>query len=281
MKKQLKCYLDRIGLLSFANTVYRHTVQRFLSFIGGLNFRRKRYFAEKSLKLRLVLWWRTKRYRSMIDANYEYLYRYENEYTPLSKSQYGQELYALDAITGAAPGIFVEVGANDPIRLSNSYTLEQLAWVGVSFEPIESLCEKWVALRTTRCYPYLLGARNGYARFSEEADENSVYSYVKGFGKNKENHTSTTVRKKRVYRLRDVLHTFGIKHVDILFLDVEGYEKQVLKGMDFNKVHVKCIVVEDERTKEEKGNNSVRVLLKRRGFRLRAHVGGDDIYYKP
>ncbi len=52
-----------------------------------------------------------------------------------SWSQAGQDLFALTATEFKAAGSYVEIGAHDPIRDSNSYLLERdYGWRGVSFE---------------------------------------------------------------------------------------------------------------------------------------------------
>lgn len=47
----------------------------------------------------------------------------------------------------ASTGFFVEVGANEPKRFSQTWALEQAGWRGLLVEPIPELCE---ALRQER-----------------------------------------------------------------------------------------------------------------------------------
>src|SRR5215831_11436978 len=59
---------------------------------------------------------------------------------------------------GAAPGIFVEVGANDPVLLSQTYRLEQLGWNGILIEPLRECADKLRAARRARIYEVAAGA---------------------------------------------------------------------------------------------------------------------------
>ena len=52
-----------------------------------------------------------------------------------SYSQYGEDL-VLDAVMGcASKGFFVDIGANDPISLSNTKRFSLRGWTGINVEP--------------------------------------------------------------------------------------------------------------------------------------------------
>ena len=59
---------------------------------------------------------------------------------------------------GVAAGIFVEVGANDPVLLSQTYRLEQLGWNGILIEPLRECADKLRAARRARIYEVAAGA---------------------------------------------------------------------------------------------------------------------------
>lgn len=53
----------------------------------------------------------------------------------MSYSQIGQDLYVLNNVK--EPGFYIEVGAFDPVNLSNTYLLEQKGWKGLSFDIVD------------------------------------------------------------------------------------------------------------------------------------------------
>ena len=59
-------------------------------------------------------------------------------------------------------------------------------------------------------------------------------------------------------------------------LDVEGSELDVLKGIDFQKVYIYCIVIENN--KGRKKENEIRKLLLSLGFKLQAKLWIDEIW---
>ena len=71
------------------------------------------------------------------------------------------------------------------------------------------------------------------------------------------------------------LRIIGITHVDFLSLDVEGHELEVLKTIDFSKVTIDVITVENDYNDE-----SIREILYANGFMLFGRVHVDDIFVR-
>src|SRR6266851_4566653 len=64
----------------------------------------------------------------------------------------------IHAFLGKAPGTFVEVGANDPVLLSQTYRLEQLGWSGILIEPLAECADRLRSARRARVYEVAAGA---------------------------------------------------------------------------------------------------------------------------
>ena len=101
-------------------------------------------------------------------------------------------------------GFFVDVGAYDGIESSNTYALEKAGWSGVCIEPNP---ESFLSLKWSR--------------------------------------RCICVNKAVTNDLAEILDmTQAPKVIDYISLDVDGTELDILKGMDFNKYHVRRITVE-------------------------------------
>ena len=201
-----------------------------------------------------------------------------------TKSQFGQDIFIFERIFNCRKtGFFVEVGGNDPIVMSNTFFFEIEGWEGISFEPIESICALWESTRRAKCYPYAIGSSETWIEFDEVSDSGSdgVLSSVKGFGRLAEHRPTITV-KKQMRRLENIFNELDIEHIDILFIDVEGYELNVLKGINFDKVSIKCICAETlaffEYIPFSKKSDEIRTFLRDKGYILVANIGGDDIF---
>ncbi|MCX5791484.1 MAG: FkbM family methyltransferase [Elusimicrobia bacterium] len=196
-------------------------------------------------------------------------------------SQYGQDLFCFHSIFGSVKnGVFVDVGANHPKLLNNTYYFEKNGWHGLAFEPQERLRKLWDAERKTKCLPYVLGGENKEVTFIETpGPDDHVLAGVEGFNKIKRSmRTTAAVRTQR--RLDEVLLENQVRRVDYLSIDVEGYEMNVLSGLDLSKIDVKCIDIENDSGEPYLGSRGLRRQLLNSGYRQVARLAGDDIFVK-
>src|SRR5258705_11160446 len=68
--------------------------------------------------------------------------------TPTSFAQNREDVIAWEYFDRKTDGFFVEVGANHPTELSQTWFLEQHGWKGILVEPLPACCEKLRAIRT-------------------------------------------------------------------------------------------------------------------------------------
>lgn len=214
----------------------------------------------------------------------------KNEYAPIpgSYSQFGQDIFVLDTLLpGKIDGFFVDVGGNHPTEGSNTYLAEQRGWSGVAFEPQDNLRQLWKSIRKAECFPYIIGAEKTSVQFIQSGTENGL-SGVQGF--NKVTHGGIVTQKEQI-RLDDFFYEHNITTVDYLSIDVEGYEMQVLKSIDFTHVDIRIIDIENDigfrfipfigrQLGATFGNNQLRKFLKEHGYKQVARIMGDDIFVK-
>ena len=149
-------------------------------------------------------------------------------------------------------GTFVEVGANDGMTGSFTYNLAKMGWRGLYFEPVPRIYNK--------CYLNHINHKNvktfqiGIGETSKEetivdadtlstidADAIESYSNIKQFAmKFKNNNTY----KIKIEKLDTILEDNAVTDIDILVIDVEGYEENVLKGFSINKYNPTMIIIE-------------------------------------
>lgn len=199
-------------------------------------------------------------------------------------SQYGQDRYINEFVfKNKAGGVFVDIGANDGRTFSNTLFFEkQLNWRGVAIEPLPSAFQKLQQNRDCICLQCCVGARTEAVEFLSIKGHSEMLSGV--FDQYEKSHldrvyksTAThgdTIEKIMVQsmRLSTILEEHDLLEVDYLSLDTEGGELEILKSIDFSKISVKAISVENNYD-----DPRIYRLLKKQGFRLDA-VAGDEIY---
>ena len=163
----------------------------------------------------------------------------------VDKEQGRIDLKILPYLKDIENGVFVEAGALDGLFMSNTKLLEDLGWTGILIEPSIEACKECVKNRKV---PIVCGAL-----VSNNFKEDHIYGdffYDGNGGKgawssiNRNQHSINKKIKVPAFTFKRILEHFKVKKVDLLSLDVEGYELKALKGLDFDEVDVRYILVE-------------------------------------
>jgi FkbM family methyltransferase len=164
---------------------------------------------------------------------------------------------SLDRYLPGHGGFFVEAGANDGFEQSNTYHLERFrGWSGLLVEPVPELYREAVLERPgahiVNCalvaadhdgspvsmrYGGLMSIVAG--THGSEQDDRAYVSPAFALGLEEEYTFSVPART-----LSSLLDEIGAPAVDLLSLDVEGYEPQVLRGLDLDRYTPRYILVE-------------------------------------
>lgn len=196
-------------------------------------------------------------------------------------SQCGQDWFVDYLFEQKEKGFYLDIGGNDPIMINNTYYFEKKGWNGIAFEPLAKYQSKWKDIRNVPCLPIALGKEEKRVSFVE-MDQDAL-SGIKGINDKKirfhwkklgyKENREIVVQQRM---LKNVLEEYGISEIDYVSLDVEGYELQVLEGIDFSKVEIKCFSIENE--DGYKSIFKIRKFMVEKGYRLIARLGQDDIF---
>jgi FkbM family methyltransferase len=156
-------------------------------------------------------------------------------------------------------GFFIEAGANDGIQQSNTLFFERhRGWTGLLIEPIPELAQQCRKNRPDCIVEQAALVPDGYSEETVELRYCDLMSVVKG-GLESEEAELDHIRKGTQFlsekdtprtvsaparSLGSILDKHDINDVDLLSLDVEGYEAEALKGLDFPRQCPKYLLIE-------------------------------------
>lgn len=149
-------------------------------------------------------------------------------------------------------GVCIEVGAYNGISGSNTFHFEKLGWRCLCIEPVEASFMECKRHRKD-VLPYCISDKdkadqemtvfhlgtNLSAISSIEPDQRLIDSHASMI-------TQTSKQTVKVRSMTSVLDEINFpKSIDFISIDTENTELDVLKGIDFNKYHIKVLVIEN------------------------------------
>jgi len=195
-------------------------------------------------------------------------------------SQIGQSALVDKLLSGRRAGFFVECGAADGERYSNSLLFElERNWTGLLIEANPSY-HRDLLVKNRRAYVLSTCLSTERRPMTVELQPAGVFggianmmhpSHVKRIGDRK--------RPKVVvncFTLNSIMASLDVSHVDYLSLDVEGPELEILRTIDWSRLRTDVITVEYAIV--GKGNNVDRPATLRKLKNLRKFFNETGIY---
>lgn len=177
----------------------------------------------------------------------EYLEAHKAEYKRwLVDNEQGRvDLKILPYLKDIEKGFFLEAGALDGLFMSNTKILEDLGWDGILVEPSLTAARKCKENRKATIEQCALVSKD----FKEAKVAGDFFFDGKdGLGAwsgiHKNLYGIRAAVQVSAITLERILRHHDVKKVDFFSLDVEGYELEVLKGVDLNEIEITYILVE-------------------------------------
>ena len=158
----------------------------------------------------------------------------------------------------AVPGRFLEAGANDGLRQSNTAYLERYCgWTGILVEPLPHRYVECVRNRPRAQVEHCALVAEDFEAEFVELQFNDLMTRIGEDdidGAQGLSGSSTALCGARFLSpartLHDVLQRCGDPEIDLFSLDVEGYEMEVLRGARLDRRRIRSMLVECGRLDE-------------------------------
>ncbi|MCL4338840.1 FkbM family methyltransferase [Patescibacteria group bacterium] len=171
-----------------------------------------------------------------------------------SYSQYFEDLELDKAFKNKTLGFYVDVGANDPRILSNTYHFYLKGWRGINIEPDTDLFTKLEKYRKEDINLNIgIARRRGKRKFFNiSAPTLSTFSEITAIRSESEGYKINEIKYIDVIPLSQILDKYLVNgKVDFFSIDVEGYESEVLRSNNWRKYRPEFIIIEINRSGKE------------------------------
>lgn len=186
-------------------------------------------------------------------------------------------------------GVYVEIGAAGPEFLSMSRHFLENGWRVIGIEPNPDFCrqhrEKGFEVLQYACGDHDEDDVEFFVVNSEGAayeGGNVSYESFSSLGlKDSYANLKKDVKQQKISvklrRLDTILgmHVPDVKQIDVLSVDVEGWELEVMGGLNTEKYHTRVIVIENLFN-----SNSYISYMKSRGYLLWTRAHPNDVYIR-
>ena len=194
-------------------------------------------------------------------------------------SQRGQDWFlATYCFPGQHEGFFLDIGANHPQHNNNTLYFENIGWHGLAFEPQVNLQRLWADQRITPCIPCALGDCETTITFNRVIS--NQWEHALSFVDGTTDYISSNLNIEKISvpqrALSNILCEKNINNIDFISIDVEGYELNVLNGIDFSTTYIKYFIIENDQN--IKGNDDIRYFMQQHGYIYIANLCGDDVF---
>jgi FkbM family methyltransferase len=183
-------------------------------------------------------------------------------------------------------GVFVDIGAHDGKTLSNTYFFEKsLNWKGLCIEPLPKVFQQLKLNRdcllvegcawkeyTTKTFRMI----EGYSEMLSGLVDTYPQQHIDRISA-ETIHTPQMVKDIQVqcYDINKLLLDNDLLNIDLLSIDIEGGELEVLKQIDYEKVNIDILLVENNYEDEE-----LRSFLQSKGYTYSSRISIDDVFVK-
>ncbi len=201
-------------------------------------------------------------------------------------SEHKQDYFIDKILGGKTRGVFLDIGAYDGVKFSNSYFFEKSRnWQGLCIEPSPSVFEKLKKNRDCLCLNGAVTEVDEIVEFTEVYEGHAMLSGVTDYLSDvHKKHISDSIPicggeikaiQVQSYSPKTIFEKYDLEKIDYLSLDIEGGEYEVLKSIDFKTIDITCLSVENNPE-----NKRTTPLMRKAGYHLAFRVFNDYFYIK-
>lgn len=178
-----------------------------------------------------------------------------------SYSQHQEDLVISHLLNNKKNGFYVDIGANDPDRFSNTKKFYKKGWFGINVEPNPVLFKKFATRNNDINLNIGISDKNTILRFYSFIP-NTISTFSKDMSLSYQKQGYKLIKKYDVdvMTLEKVFNkNVGDRQIDFLSIDVEGFEMEVLRSNNWKKYKPTIICLESiDHNMDGTGTNNIK-----------------------
>lgn len=168
-----------------------------------------------------------------------------------SYAQHKEDLILAELLSDTRQGFYVDIGAFDPFKFSNTAFFSRRGWTGINIEPMPDRFQRF-----TKARPRDVNLNIGIARETGQAtlfrlEPETLTTFVEKDAlqfASLPGHRLVDRHQVALMPLRSVLdHHASGRRIDFLSIDVEGMEREVLASNDWDRHRPRVVLIESVR----------------------------------
>lgn len=198
-----------------------------------------------------------------------------------SYAQHGEDTFVLDYFSGKI-GKYMDVGANHPYKLSNTYLLYKNNWRGINVEPIPYLYKN---IKKNRPQDINLNVGVGREKSSitfYEMQPTVLSTFNHDVYESLITNGQAVLRnayKVPVVTVTDIYREHMLnQNLDLLLIDTEGFEIEVLNGIDWELVRPQLVIIEATTISEIGNSDEITEYLVRNNYKMIKVLGCNRVF---
>ena len=203
----------------------------------------------------------------------------------ISYAQCGEDLvmhYLLCDMLGMARPTYLDLGAHDPIWLSNTYLIYRLGCRGVCVEPNPRACQAIKRIRPRdACVQVGVGVSADKAATFYVMDPPTLSSFSKDFidaNISNPNYQLKEVISTPLLTPSEIIDSYCPAAPNLVSLDVEGHDEAIIKAWDFTRYRPEVFCIETVSHHDRAKVPTITPLLEKAGYTAFADTYINTIY---